>query len=266
MKSLLESAIEALEAKGPESKITAAFMRGDARAAFNIWAGLFLVEGQTITEEPNDLKNIRERAERIGDELRILDRESLKIEHRLQTVHADGKDKALFISDLLSLRDSLTTFEADYAQFFTEPFVISMVKPACEEMRERINNQIRAAQETEPHPAKSTLCYNEKSSSATWYGESLTFSQAQNKVFSRLYEAYMSGNPDVHTNRLLEGTGADRVRDVFAKGKHPAFSTLVVKSPQRTRGFWRIAPEEKPEKRNDKSTKSPTKRPRKRPK
>jgi len=74
-----------------------------------------------------------------------------------------------------------------------------------------------------------------------WQGERFEFSKMQAAAVKVLWTAAQSkGPPELHQNYIIKqiDSGNDRLRDVFKKGKHPAWGTLIVKAGK---GLYRLA-------------------------
>src|SRR5262249_51851747 len=76
--------------------------------------------------------------------------------------------------------------------------------------------------------------------SARWYGTEYVFSPTQAACVRVLWEAWERGSPVVGQETVLDGAGSvgNRLRDVFEKGKHPAWGVMIV-SPRK--GAFRLA-------------------------
>ncbi len=76
--------------------------------------------------------------------------------------------------------------------------------------------------------------------SLNWGGELFTFTTTQAACVEVMYQDYVNKTPTLSETSILEaaGSASDRLRDVFKKGKHPAWDTLIVPSGK---GMFRLA-------------------------
>ncbi len=76
--------------------------------------------------------------------------------------------------------------------------------------------------------------------SVVWNGQKYTFTPSQAAAVKILWDAYSNGTPAVGQAAILEGidSDADRLRDVFRSGRHPAWRTMIVPSGK---GVFRLS-------------------------
>ncbi len=77
--------------------------------------------------------------------------------------------------------------------------------------------------------------------SARWYGLELVFTVTQSQCVAVLWRAWECKTPAVAESAVLEEaeSSSDRLRDVFNKGKHPAWGTMIQKVGK---DMYRLAP------------------------
>ena len=65
--------------------------------------------------------------------------------------------------------------------------------------------------------------------SVKWFGEEYIFTTTQAACVKILWESWEQGTPAISQMTILDSAGSagDRLRDVFEKGKHPAWGTLI---------------------------------------
>jgi hypothetical protein len=68
--------------------------------------------------------------------------------------------------------------------------------------------------------------------SVRWFGQVYEFTTTQASCVKVLWEHWERGTPTVGQETILEaaGAGGDRLRDIFDKGKHPAWGTMIVEA------------------------------------
>jgi hypothetical protein len=79
-----------------------------------------------------------------------------------------------------------------------------------------------------------------------WFGTEYTFTPTQAACVRVLWEAWEQRAPELGQDRIAADAESDaqRLRDVFTKGKHPAWGTMIV--PGTTRSAFKLsAPEKK---------------------
>jgi hypothetical protein len=95
---------------------------------------------------------------------------------------------------------------------------------------------------TDERPAKpaSDVSHSDDFRSVRWYGTEYVFTPMQAACVGVLWEAWKRGSPVVGQESILEaaGSGSARLRDVFDKGQHPAWGSMIV--PAR-KGSFRLA-------------------------
>jgi hypothetical protein len=76
--------------------------------------------------------------------------------------------------------------------------------------------------------------------SVNWYGKPFTFTATQAACIGILWKARENGTPGVGQGAILDSAGStgSTLRDVFNKGKHPAWNSMVVSSGK---GAFRLA-------------------------
>ena len=77
--------------------------------------------------------------------------------------------------------------------------------------------------------------------SVWWCGQDYTFTPNQAACVKLLWENWERGTPDVGEQTILEfiDSNQDRLRDIFVKGEHPAWGTMI--KPGDTKGAFRLA-------------------------
>ncbi len=77
--------------------------------------------------------------------------------------------------------------------------------------------------------------------SVNWFGRKYTFTGTQAACVKLLWENWEQGTPELAEPTILDsaGTSGDRLRDVFDKGKHDAWGTMIV--PGTRKGTFRLA-------------------------
>jgi len=77
-----------------------------------------------------------------------------------------------------------------------------------------------------------------------WYGQEFTFTPMQAACLKTLYENWSNSTPVVGEQTILESadSSSDRLRDVFDKGKHPAWETII--KPANKGAFQLAKPDE----------------------
>jgi hypothetical protein len=90
----------------------------------------------------------------------------------------------------------------------------------------------------QPRPA---VCHSEDFRGARWYGTDYTFTPYQAACVKVLWAAWESGSPVLSQSTILDRAGSDgsKLRDVFDKGKHPAWETMIVAAERK--GAYRLA-------------------------
>ena len=83
--------------------------------------------------------------------------------------------------------------------------------------------------EAEPIPTKSDVAHSTDFRSVRWFGERFTFTTTQAACVQVLWRNWKQGTPVISEVTVLDdaGSAGDRLRDVFDKGKHPAWGTLI---------------------------------------
>ena len=83
--------------------------------------------------------------------------------------------------------------------------------------------------------------------SACWYGELHVFSPTQAAVISVLWSNWERGAPVLSEHTILEaaGSSAERLRDVFAKGRHSAWNIMIQSAGKGSFGLFE--PQQKPQ-------------------
>ncbi len=81
----------------------------------------------------------------------------------------------------------------------------------------------------EPIPAESDVAHSTDFRSVRWFGERFTFTTTQAACVQVLWRNWQQGTPVISEVTVLDdaGSAGDRLRDVFDKGKHPAWGTLI---------------------------------------
>ena len=79
----------------------------------------------------------------------------------------------------------------------------------------------------------------------TWYGEKYLFKKTQALCVEVLWSYWEAGDATARQSTILADAGSvsDRLRDVFDKGKHPAWNTMI-QSPVQG-GYGLVAPDKK---------------------
>jgi hypothetical protein len=82
--------------------------------------------------------------------------------------------------------------------------------------------------------------HSEDFRSVRWYGTDYTFTATQAACIKVLWEAWEHGTPELGQAFILDAAGSEsgRLRDVFEKGKHPAWNKLIVSS---RKGVFRLS-------------------------
>src|SRR5262249_5121252 len=77
--------------------------------------------------------------------------------------------------------------------------------------------------------------------SVHWAGKPYEFTPLQARCVQVLWESWERGVPPVGEQTILERADSEsrRLRDVFDKGEHPAWDTMIV--PGGTKGSFRLA-------------------------
>lgn len=125
---------------------------------------------------------------------------------------------------------------------------------ACDELNRTIRvaheklDAIAAASEapaasepvSEPVGAKHAMDFR----SVSWFGTEYTFTSTQAACVKVLWEHWAQGTPAVGEITVLDAAGAsgERLRDVFGKGKHPAWGTMIQRAGK---GLYALAEPEK---------------------
>ena len=82
--------------------------------------------------------------------------------------------------------------------------------------------------------------FSEDFRSGTWLGETYRFTSAQARCVEVLFKAWKRGAPEIGQEWILgEAEVGSKLRDVFGKGKHPAWGKLIVRT---SKGLFRLAP------------------------
>ena len=83
--------------------------------------------------------------------------------------------------------------------------------------------------EAEAIPAESDVAHSTDFRSVRWFGERFTFTTTQAACVQVLWRNWQQGTPVISEVTVLDdaGSAGDRLRDVFDKGKHPAWGTLI---------------------------------------
>lgn len=78
-------------------------------------------------------------------------------------------------------------------------------------------------------PLEANAAHSTDFRSVRWFGERFTFTTTQAACIRILWQNWEQGTPVISELTVLDSAGAtcDRLRDVFNKGKHPAWGTLV---------------------------------------
>ncbi len=68
--------------------------------------------------------------------------------------------------------------------------------------------------------------------SVKWFGQGHVFTATQAACIKVLWEHWEQGTPAVGEQTILElaGAGGERLRDVFDKGKHPAWNSMIIEA------------------------------------
>ncbi|MGF1580389.1 MAG: hypothetical protein ACFCD0_13590 [Gemmataceae bacterium] len=76
--------------------------------------------------------------------------------------------------------------------------------------------------------------------SVNWFGNQYTLTPTQAACFRVLYESWEQGTPVIGEQTILEAadSNSQRLAHVFAKGKHPAWGTLIQSGP--AKGTFRL--------------------------
>jgi hypothetical protein len=99
-------------------------------------------------------------------------------------------------------------------------------------------------QEAEGMPARSDVAHSTDFRSGRWFGKQFTFTTTQAACVQVLWRNWEQGTPVISEVTVLDGAGSagDRLRDVFSKGIHPAWGTLI--KPARKGAFQLVEPDE----------------------
>jgi hypothetical protein len=94
-------------------------------------------------------------------------------------------------------------------------------------------------------PSVPKASYSDDFRSVSWFGTNYFFTPLQAAVVRVLWANWERKTPDISEHCALESadSAGTRLRDVFDKGKHPAWGTMVV--PGNTKGVWRLKEPEK---------------------
>jgi hypothetical protein len=92
---------------------------------------------------------------------------------------------------------------------------------------------------TQPARPVADVCHANDFRSVRWYGTEYIFTPTQAACVRVLWDAWERGSPVVGQDLILETAGSTgaRLRDVFDKGRHPAWETMIV-SPRK--GAFRL--------------------------
>jgi hypothetical protein len=90
-----------------------------------------------------------------------------------------------------------------------------------------------------PRPA-ALVAHSEDFRSVRWFGTAYNFTPTQATCVRILWEAWARGTPDVGHQTILNAARSDsaRLREVFNKGKHPAWGTMIA---SHSKGTCRLA-------------------------
>ena len=78
-------------------------------------------------------------------------------------------------------------------------------------------------------PSRSNTAHSPDFRSVRWFGTEFTFTTTQAACIKILWENWERGTPVISEVTILDeaGSSGDRLRDVFRKGKHPAWGPLI---------------------------------------
>jgi hypothetical protein len=90
-----------------------------------------------------------------------------------------------------------------------------------------------------PRPA-ALVAHSDDFRSVRWFGTEYSFTPTQSACVRVLWEAWARGTPDVGHQTILNTARSDsaRLREVFNKGKHPAWGTMIA---SHRKGTFRLA-------------------------
>jgi hypothetical protein len=99
---------------------------------------------------------------------------------------------------------------------------IPQALPPAEELSER--------QVSVPEVPVAEVSHSDDFRSVRWYGNEYAFTTMQAACVQILWQAWQRGAPEMSQARILEdaGSASERLRDVFDKGKHGAWGTMIV--------------------------------------
>jgi hypothetical protein len=98
----------------------------------------------------------------------------------------------------------------------------------------------------QPDPTKlaSDVAHSSDFRSVRWFGEQYSFTTMQAACVEVLWRNWEQGTPALSEITILDGAGSagERLRDVFKKGKHPAWGTMITPAGK---GAFQLAKSEK---------------------
>ena len=102
--------------------------------------------------------------------------------------------------------------------------------------------------ETEPKNSVDSLVVSSDARSVLWteQGELFEFTALQSECFKILHRDWLKGAPVLAQHTIIDAAGVsgERLFDLFNKGKHPAWGTLIIQGG--TKGAFRLAPDAPP--------------------
>jgi hypothetical protein len=129
-------------------------------------------------------------------------------------------------------------------------YELSCVLPAS--MEQEYRELMYAVAQDNPHPGyllsvnqeakppNVEVAHSEDFRSVRWCGRDYNFTPMQASCVRVLWEAWENGSPVVGQAHIIDraGSAGSRLQDVFEKGKHPAWGTLIIKAKK---GAFRLA-------------------------
>lgn len=126
--------------------------------------------------------------------------------------------------------------------------LISAAKPRSEESVDQLPDAIAGISNEENGSdaleSTSEAAHSLDFRSVRWFGTRYDFTSTQAACLKILWNCWEQGTPGIGELTILEaaGSGADRLRDVFGKGKHPAWGKLIRPT---TQGAFELAEDNK---------------------